>query len=86
MAVTGGRITASIYRINDSDINFDTAITGRTENFPNVGVLFYDLPPGVLGNGLTMNAVIEVLPTGLNQPSKKYYTPATAATILSAGS
>lgn len=86
MAVTGGRITASIYRINDSDIKFPGTITGRTENFPNVGVLFYDTPPGTMANGLTMNAIIEVLPTGLTVPSKKYYTPSTAAQILSNGS
>lgn len=86
MAVTGGRITASIYRINGNDVSFAGVKTGRTYNWPNVGVQFYDLPPGVTANGFTMNAVIEVLPTGLNQPSTKYYTPSTAAQILSGGS
>ena len=86
MAVTGGRITASIYRINGNDIKFDGAITGRTRNFPNVGVELYDLPPGVTANGLTMNAVIEVVPTGLNQQSTKYYSPSTVAALLAAGS
>lgn len=85
MAVTGGRIPGSIYRINGNDIKFGGAITGRSYNFPNVGTQIYDLPPGVTANGLTMNAVIEVLPTGLNQQSTKYYTPSTVADILAAG-
>ena len=86
MAVTWGRITASIYAINGTDIKFNTAITGRTNNFPNVGVLMYDAPPNTLANWITMLAIIEVLPTGLNQPSKKYSTNATVATLLSNGS
>lgn len=89
MAVTGGRIAASIYGTPAGDFKFGSAITGRLYNFPNVGVQLYDLPPSgpnsVTSNGILMNAVVEVLPTGLNQPSKKYYTPSTVTALLAAG-
>jgi hypothetical protein len=85
MAVTGGRITGSFYRVNTNDEKFPGAITGRTRNFPNVGTIMYDLPPDVKACGITMNAVVEVLPTGLRQNSVQYYTPATVAQLLSSG-
>lgn len=85
MALTGGRIAATIYNINGNDLPFGTANNGRLNNFPNVGVLFYATPPGTLSAGVTMNAVIEVLPTGLRTSSNKYQTDSTVATLLSAG-
>lgn len=86
MALTGGRIVASIYAINDNDIVFGSAITGRSNNFGIVGTIFYATKPGVTANGLTMNAVIEVLPTGLRVNSTKYLTDSTPAQLISNGS
>lgn len=86
MALTGGRITASIYNINDSDLVFGSAITGRTNNFGIEGTIFYDLPPGKTANGITMNTAIEVLPTGLRTSSTKYLSPSTSAQLVSNGS
>lgn len=86
MALTGGRITASIYSINGNDIVFGSAITGRTNNFGIVGTIFYDLKPGITANGITMNTEIEVLPTGLRTSSFKYQTPSTSAQLITNGS
>lgn len=76
---------ASIYRINAQDLNKTTGIPatqGIPMSFPTVGTVFY--PPtlgSVTANGVTCVSVIEVLPTGLNQPSKKYYTDSTVSTL-----
>lgn len=78
---------ASIYRINAQDLNKSTGIPatqGIPMSFPNQGVLFYPPVGTVVANGVTMASVIEVLPTGLNQPSKKYYTDSSVATLNTA--
>lgn len=38
-------------------------------------------PPGVVVNGVTQVAVIEVLPTGLNQPSTYYWSATPVASL-----
>lgn len=88
MALTGGRITASIYRINDNDLIFGSAVTGRLNNFGIVGTIFYPAPLGTTAGptSITMNSIIEVLPTGLRTNSTKYYTDATVAQLVSNGS
>jgi hypothetical protein len=78
---------ASIYRYNAYDVLTPAgqpAYNGVPMSFPNQGVIFYPPQPAVTANGVAMNAVIEVLPTGLNQPSKKFYTDATVATLNTA--
>jgi len=83
MALTG-RIVASIYRYNAYDI--PNAAPGRTNSFPSAGCFFYQAPLGITSNGVTINSIIELLPTGLNVPSTKYYTDSTITQLNSNGS
>lgn len=89
MALTGPRITASIYAIDRGfgikDI--PNAANGRVNEFTNTAMLkFYVAPLGVTANGVTMNGVIEEQPNGLNQHRTRYYTVLTPAQIISGGS
>lgn len=89
MALTGGRIIASIYRINQYDIKNvlgTPATQGVIENLPGNLCRFYPAPANTTANGVTMNAIIDLLPTGLNQPVTKYYTDSTVAQINTNGS
>lgn len=90
MALTSPRITASIYAIERNfggRRDIPGATNGRTNVFTNMTMLqFYVAPLAVTANGVTMNSVIEVYPTGLNQPSVKYYTDSTTAQLISNGS
>lgn len=79
------QFAASIYRIDQNDLNSAPgipAILGRTHSFPSQGVRSYPLQAGVTANGVTMNSVIALLPTGLNQPEDKFYTDRTVAQIV----
>lgn len=83
MALTS-RVVAHIYGKNAYDISKGTAY-GRTEYFPNTGNLLYDAPIGLTYMGVTVNSVIEVLPTGLTVDSDKYYAVETLAQLISNG-
>lgn len=89
MALTG-RIIASIYRKNQYDLKSAIgapATQGIDESFPGALCLFYPVPPTnpVTANGVTMASIIELLPTGLNQPSTKFYTDSTVAQLQTNG-
>lgn len=77
----------SIYRQGAYDALTATgqpAYQGVPVSFPSAGTIFYAPQPAVIANGVTMNSVIEVLPTGLNQPSKKFYSADSVSTLNTA--
>ena len=79
-----GRIIASIYR--HGTWNFP-GVTGRLNNFPGALTMLYPAPAGTTVNGVTMQTVIQLLPSGLQTPQDdnlKYYAAADVATIQTA--
>lgn len=82
------QFSASIYRINENDLKSAPSIAatqGVPHSFPSQGIRSYPITTGtVTANGVTMNSIIALLPTGLNQPEKKFYTPLTVAQIVTA--
>lgn len=81
MALTAPQIRASIYAIDRGFGIRDIpgAFNGRANIFVDMAQLkFYPAPLGTTANGVTMNAIIEELPTGLRVNSTKYYTDSTA--------
>lgn len=78
---------ASIYRINDNDLNSGPAIPavqGVTQSFPSQGVRIYPVSGTVTANNVTMAAIVALLPQGLNQPEKKFYSPQSVSTLVTA--
>lgn len=76
-----------IYRINQHDLkNADgaPASAGRLHSFPSGLTFIEPAPAGTVAAGVTMLSIINLLPTGLNQPSKKYYSAADVATLSTA--
>lgn len=87
MALTG-RIIASIYRIGQNDLKNPAgtpAVQGISHSLPSAQCAFYALPAGTTANGVTMASIIELLPTGLNQPVKKYYTDSSISSLQTNG-
>lgn len=81
------QFSASIYRINSADLNSGTRIPatmGIPHSFPSQGVRSYPVTGTVTANGAAMNSIIALLPQGLNQPEKLFYTPLTVAQIVTA--
>lgn len=81
------RLIASIYRkqtFAGQSYDFPGA-TGRQHNFSAIGANVYEAPASTTVNGVTMAAIIEVLPTGTNQAPALYYTALTVAQVQSAG-
>lgn len=78
---------SSIYRKNQYDLKNpagNPANQGVPHSFP-VGLThFYPAPTNTVANGVTMASIIELLPTGLNQPSNKFYTPDTVTALNTA--
>lgn len=70
------------YALNNA--NGTPATSGIAFGFPVESFLAYPCPSGTTANGVTMNTIVEVIPTGLNQTSVYYYTTATVATLNSA--
>jgi len=83
MALTG-RIVASVYRIGSYDI--PNALPGRSNSLPSAGCTIFATAPGVTSNGVTMNSVIRLLPTGLNVNPTDYYTDSTVTQLNTNGS
>lgn len=50
-------------------------------SIPSSGVNFWELSPAISIGGVNCNAVIEILPTGLNIHSRKYATDASVDTL-----
>jgi hypothetical protein len=44
----------------------------------------YPAPSGTVANGVTMNSIVEVAPTGLNQVPVLFYTTSTVAQVNTA--
>lgn len=83
MALTQ-RIVANVYGIDAYDVSKGTAY-GRKNYFSNTGNLIYDAPINTTFMGVTVNSVIEVLPTGLQVDSKKYFAVETVAQLVTNG-
>jgi hypothetical protein len=64
--------------------NGTPATSGIAYGFPVDTFAAYPCPSGTVANGVTMNSIVEVVPTGLNQVPVLFYTDATVATINSA--
>lgn len=78
---------ASIYRINEYDLKSAQGISatqGILHAFPSEMVRFYTAPAGTVANTVTMASIIALIPQGLNQPEKKFYTPTTVADLVTA--
>lgn len=57
-------------------------VSGVNISIPSAGTVFRAISPAqTLGNGAVCNAIVEVLPTGLNVHSKKYLTDSTVTTL-----
>lgn len=87
MALTGPRITASAYEINGGALERKGGTpNGRTQNIAfGPGVMFYAAPANTKANGVTINAIIQLLPTGLNVQPTKIGVVQTVAEIISGG-
>ncbi len=83
MALTG-RVVASIYRSGVN--NYATGGMGRSRSFPSALVNIRPADLGITADSVTMNAVIELLPTGLRNASKEYWTDSTPAQLITNGS
>ena len=83
MALTG-RIVASIYKVGSYDI--PNALPGRSNSFPSGVCMIFATAPGVTSNGVTMNSVIRLLPTGLKVDPTDYYTDSTVTQLNTNGS
>ena len=64
--------------------NGTPATSGIVYGFPVEGFAAYPCPSGTVANGVTMNSIVEVAPTGLNQTPVFFYTNATVSTINAA--
>lgn len=73
-----GRIIASIYK--QGTYNFP-GVTGRLNNFPGALTHLYPAPAGTTVNGVTMQTVVQLLPSGLTTPKDDNLTYYAAASI-----
>ena len=72
-------LQASIYGVNQYDWN---NAEGQILGFPTALTVVRPAPANTTRSGLTMNAVIQLQPTGLNQGADQYYTSATVASLI----
>lgn len=85
---------ASIYRYGNADATNpwstptapSPATKGISESFPSALTRFSPVRGTVVANGVTMNAVIKLLPSGLQRQGQVelFYTDATVATLNTA--
>jgi hypothetical protein len=64
--------------------NGTPATSGIAYGFPVNTFAAYPCPANTVANGVTMNSIVEVAPTGLNQVPVLFYTDASVATINAA--
>jgi hypothetical protein len=64
--------------------NGTPATSGISYGFPVTAFAAYPAPDNTVANGVTMNSIVEVAPTGLNQVPVLFYTTSTIAQINSA--
>lgn len=85
MALTS-RIVANLYGKNGGALENKTGTqNGRLNYFANNGNTFYAAPVGTTFNGITVNSVIEVFPTGLKVNSDLFYAVETVAQLVTNG-
>lgn len=80
-------LSASIYRVGPNDLKSGAgspALQGVTMGFPTDLIQIEAAKLGTTAWGITMNTVIKLLPQGLNQPAKEYFTPTATATVITA--
>lgn len=90
MALTG-RVIFHAYRKNQYDLKDaagNPAISGVSTNLAGALCNLSPAPANTLANGVTMQSIIELLPTGLykNGQSTIYYSADTVATLNTNGS
>lgn len=81
------QFSASIYRINQYDLNTAQGIPatqGILHSFAPDTVRMRAVKGTVSANGVTMLSIVSLLPPGLNQPEKDFYTPTALATLVTA--
>ena len=64
--------------------NGTPATSGIAYGFPVTTFAAYPAPANTVANGVTMNSIVEVVPTGLNQVPVLFYTTSTVSQINSA--
>jgi len=89
MALTG-RVITSAYRKNQYDLTTARGIPatmGVPINLPSALCQLSPAPSGTTANGVTMNSIIELLPSGLyhNGQSTFYYSADSVATLQTNG-
>lgn len=87
MALTG-RVISSGYRKDQYDLKSNIglpATMGVPLNLPAGLCTLTPVAGTVTANGVTMNTIIKLLPTGLNQQPVSYYVADSIATIQSNG-
>lgn len=85
MALTS-RLIANIYAIDGNPVDKQGGtVNGRINYFPNSGNTFYTAPSGTSYNGVTINSIIEVYPTGLRVNPKLYYAVETLTQLVTNG-
>ena len=73
----------SIYQVNANSLfNLDGTPATEGVDFSFTVDSFISYTVDTMVYGVQMNSVLEVLPSGLNQPSNFYYTPATVTQIV----
>ena len=78
-------LSVYIYRRNQYDLsnpNGTPATSGVLFSLPTVGLQVQ--PTTVVANGVQMNSLILVYPSGLNQPAEKLYSNSTVAALIAA--
>jgi hypothetical protein len=70
-------ILVNVYRINGTDLSAPQAM-----GFPSAGVVFRPVPSATSIGGVTMNSVIQLQPTGLNQPAHQHYVAQTVSALV----
>jgi hypothetical protein len=78
-------LSVYVYRRNQYDLNNPNgtpATSGVLFSLPTVGLQVQ--PTTVVANGVQMNSLILMYPSGLNQPAEKLYSAATVAQLITA--
>ena len=78
-------LSVYVYRRNQYDLNNPNgtpATTGVLFSLPTVNLQVQ--PTTVVANGVQMNSLILMYPSGLNQPAEKLYSSATVAGLIAA--
>lgn len=82
MALTGRVIFSSYpYSGNGHQLNK----MGVSHNLPSALVKFYAAEANTKSGTVTINSIVELLPTGLNQKGQKYYTDSTVTQLSTNG-